>query len=136
MFTSFFPSRYKMRDRVMNDSEEAFFLEFKKRLPDRFYIFPKMRIADILETTNGEGFFKKRNKILPKHIDFLITNHSFAPVLAIELNGASHKGEERKNSDSEKRGFFKSVNLPLEFIQVGSEFSSEVDRLVNQYLRL
>jgi hypothetical protein len=118
----------------MDKREEAFFFELSKQLPAGFYVFPKMRIADIIETTDGKGYYSHRNEILPKHIDFLICNVSFHPVLAIELNGSSHKREDRKESDNEKREIFETVGLPLEFIEVGTDFSSDVKNLITRYI--
>lgn len=118
----------------MDSSEEAFFLEFNKQLPESFYIFPKIRIADIVETTNGKGYKFNRNKILPKHIDFLVVDKNFHPVLAIELNGSSHEIESRKSSDRQKKKIFESIGLPLEFIEVGSIFSLIVENLIKKYI--
>src|SRR3989339_112268 len=59
-------SIYKKRESVMNKSESAFFFELQKQLPNGYHIFPKMRIADIIETESGKGYYKLRDKILPK----------------------------------------------------------------------
>jgi len=118
----------------MDKREEAFFFELRKQLPEGYFVFPKMRIADIIETTNGKGYYIHRNEILPKHIDFLICNASFHPILAIELNGSSHGREDRKESDYEKKEIFKSAGLPLEFIEVGTDFPSDVKNLIAKYI--
>lgn len=128
-------STFKKRESVMDKREEAFFHELWKQLPEGFYVFPKMRIADIIETTDGKGYYFRRNEILPKHIDFLICDSYFHPVLAIELNGLSHRLENRKSSDIKKREIFKSVGLPLEFIEVGTDFSSDVANLISKYVK-
>ena len=38
---------------------------------------------------------KRRNQILPKHVDFLICNDRMTPLLAIELDGGSHNKPSR-----------------------------------------
>lgn len=129
-------AHYKKHDSVLNKSEEAFFLTAQNQLPNGFYIFPKMRIADIIDETDGKGYYFLRNKILPKHIDFLICDHLFHPIVCIELNGMSHEGGKRKQSDRLKKEVFQQVNLPLEFIEVGSEFSVDIKNLIDKYLIL
>lgn len=125
---------YKVRDRVMNDSESAFFHALVRELPQNYFIFPKMRIADILETMGGYGYIYRRNKILPKHIDFLICNEFFAPLLAIELDGKSHEAQDRIERDVLVNEIFASTNLKLERVSVGSDFKTlavEIQKKLN-----
>jgi len=113
---------YRARDRVMNDSEAVFFSMLLKELPDGFHLFPKMRIADILETIKGEGYVYRRNKILPKHIDFLLCDSNFRPVIAIELDGRSHDAPDRVKRDKFVDELFKNCNLKLIRVIVGGDF--------------
>src|SRR5262245_9353477 len=62
---------------VMNRSEAAFYHELRRQLPNGYYIFPKMRIADFISAVDGRGFYQRRNYILPKHIDFLVCDSYF-----------------------------------------------------------
>lgn len=122
-------SVYKKRESVMNGSEKAFFFELQKQLPQGYFIFPKMRIADMIETKNGRGFYFKRNRILPKHVDFLVCDSYFRPKLAIELNGGSHRGNDRVESDRIKKEVFAEVDIPLEVVNVGQDFSESVNKI-------
>lgn len=119
-------SIYKKRQSVMNRSEEAFFFELQKQLPNGYYIFPKMRIADIIETVSGKDYYLKRNKILPKHVDFLVCDSYFKPVVAIEVNGSSHNRLDRTKRDVLVNEIFKDAQLPLETINVGSNFNESI----------
>src|SRR3989344_9285204 len=94
---------YRKKDSVMNKSEAAFFFELQRQIPNNYFIFPKMRIADIIDATEGYGLQYRKNKILPKHIDFLICNSYLNPVVAIELNGSSHNRPDRIERRSEER---------------------------------
>ena len=100
----------------MNKSEAAFFFELQKQLPQGYYIFTKMRIADMIDALHGNGFYYRRNKILPKHIDFLVCDRNFKPVVAIEVNGTSHNRADRIERDKLVNQVFKDAQLPLEFI--------------------
>lgn len=120
---------YKVKHRVLNASEASFFYILEKELGDDFFIFPNMRIADVLETVKGDGYKVRRNKILPKHIDFLICDLQFKPLLAIELDGKYHNSDAQKEKDRQKDEIFKKVGLPLQRVVVGSDFHQEIEEI-------
>jgi hypothetical protein len=126
---SFRTSEYRKRATILNNSERAFFYELKKQLPSGYHVFPNMRIADMIQAVDGKGFYGRRNKILPKHIDFLICDAYFRPVLAIEVNGSSHRRVDRMERDELVRSIFADAKLPLEFIDVGTNFAESINRI-------
>ena len=63
---------------------------------------------------------------MPKHIDFLICNSYFNPVIAIELNGSSHNRPDRIDRDNLVSEIFKVANLPLEVVNVGADFNQSI----------
>ncbi len=117
-----FSIRYKVKESVMSRSESAFFLELQKQFSQDYYIFPKMRVADILDIPNGHEYYKMRNLALPRHIDFVVCNKYFKPLVAIELNGESHNKIKQQESDLIKNGIFKDCGLTLETVNVGNDF--------------
>ena len=121
---------YRKRSSIMNKSEMAFFFELQKQLPEGYHIFPNMRIADIIDAVDGKGFYARNKKIMPKHIDFLVCNRYFNPIVAIEVNGSSHLRQDRIESDQLKREIFKDAQLPLEFVDVGTDFASSVAKVI------
>lgn len=127
-------STYKKRRCLMNSSEYTLYQILAKKLPEGFYLFPKMRIADIIETTNGSGYYKKRNKILPKHVDFVVCNNRLEPVLAIELDGGSHNRLDRVERDKEVDAVFLKAGMEIQHIKVGSDFYSEATSIVAKFL--
>jgi hypothetical protein len=120
---------YRKKSSIMNKSEMAFFFELEKQLPEGYHIFPNMRLADILEAVDGPGFYARNNKLMPRHIDFLICDRYFKPCVAIEINGSSHRRADRMEIDEQKRETFKDANLPLEFVDVGTSFEQSVARI-------
>lgn len=113
----------------MNRSESAFFFELQKQLPHGYYIFPKMRIADIIETVSGKGYYHMRNGILPRHIDFLVCDSYFKPIVAIEVNGGYHNNPTQQVKDEAKKEIFKNAGLEFEVVNVGSDFSYSITRI-------
>ncbi len=120
---------YRIKRRVLNASEASFYYLLEKELGDDFFIFPNMRIADVLETVKGDGYKVRRNKILPKHIDFLICDLQFRPLLAIELDGKYHNNDAQIEKDRRKDEIFKKAGLPLRRVVVGSDFQEEVEKI-------
>lgn len=123
---------YRLRSSVFNKSEEAFFIELKNQLPAGFQVFPKIRIIDFIEPTSQE--LKWRNKIWAKHVDYLICNSSFKPVMAIELNGKSHLSTHRIDRDAFVAGILKVADLSLVTVPVGTEFRKSIEIVTNKLL--
>ena len=141
MATKLFPKRkinfvakdgYRKKESVMNKSEAVFFFELQKQLPQGFYIFPKMRIADLIDATEGYGLRYRKNKILPKHVDYVICNSQFKPVLAIELNGNSHLRQDRIERDNLVNKIFKVSTLPLRTVKLGENFA-EISKEISNF---
>ncbi|MFZ1987556.1 MAG: DUF2726 domain-containing protein [Minisyncoccia bacterium] len=120
---------FRKRESIMNKSESAFFYELRKQLSSEYHIFPNMRIADIIDAVDGKGFYRRRNKILPKHIDFLICDRYFKPIVAVEVNGSSHHRADRIERDELVKEIFAEAKLPLEFVNVGVNFDQAVKKI-------
>ncbi len=125
-------SKYRVRPTIMNRSEYQFYLELKRQLPANLHLFSKMRLIDILEPYDAS--YGSRNKIWIKHIDFLICDRYLKPVMAIELNGASHRAQARIDRDRFVSAIFEQAGLPLIFVSVGTDFEYEVQKILNNLL--
>jgi hypothetical protein len=124
---------YRKKFSIMNKTESALFFELKKQLPN-YYIFPNMRIADVIDAINGYGFYQRRNKILLRHIDFIICNSHFKPIFAVELNGGYHKRIEQIVKDNEKIEILREAKLPLKIVEVGDNFTEKVFEIKNNLI--
>jgi very-short-patch-repair endonuclease len=74
-----------------------------------------VRVADLLYTRKGT---EKRqthfNRISAKHIDFVLCRaDDVSPVLAVELDDASHDRDDRKDRDTFVDGAFAAAGFPL-----------------------
>ena len=124
---------YRVRKSIFTQSEATFFQELTRQLPEGYYIFPKMRLADIMETTaTGREYMGQVNRILKKHVDFLICDQNYKPVLAIELNGSSHQTVRAQKSDEFKKNAFENIGLRFEVVQVESGFASEIASILRR----
>ncbi len=131
-----FQIKYKAKESIMSRSESAFFLELQKQFSQDYYIFPKIRVADILDIPNGHEYYKMRNLALPRHVDFVVCNKYFKPLVAIELNGESHNKIKQQESDLIKKGIFEDCGLTLETVNVGSNFVSSITEIKNHLINI
>jgi very-short-patch-repair endonuclease len=118
---------YGRVEAVLNNSEKKFYLVLKQALMGKGYeIFPKIRMADFLKVKNVNDhslFWKEQNKILRKHVDFLICDTTnFLPLLVIELDGPTHSKWENQQRDNFKNEALKIANLPLLRVEVQNSY--------------
>jgi very-short-patch-repair endonuclease len=125
---------YQTKNRVMNNSEQALYINLQKTLGDSFIVLSKIRIEDFVEVKQA-GLDKnerwgKRNKIKSRHVDFLICDiNTTKPLLAIELDGASHRNYGRVERDNFVNNLYKDIGLKVEHISVGSNFAESALRI-------
>jgi hypothetical protein len=119
---------------LLHDSEQALYYEIVRQLPVGYFVFPDMRVGDVVSTLHGKGYRDRRNKILPRHIDFVIANQHFMPIIAIELNGKSHNTIAQRISDRIKKGVLEDAGLPLITLYVGQDFVNEIHAVFSEFL--
>lgn len=120
---------YLLKNRFFTQSEFVFYGTLLQELDTvRFRIFPKVRIADFVETTaTGKDFYTWFNKIKSKHIDFIIWDTKKNEIaLGIELDGNSHNSEKMTHRDSFVNKLYEQLTFPLKRIEVGKVFVDEV----------
>lgn len=95
---------------LLTRNELSFFYKLKN-LTDKYklYIFPKIRLADIINTNNISDF----NKISSKHVDFTICDNYCRPILFIELDDNSHHSFIKKEKDIKKDYIFEEIHSNL-----------------------
>ncbi len=136
----FVPSRrlpYERRKRLVTQAELRFYRVLQRAVGDSYSIFAMVRIADLLVVTKGSKNYRSwLNKILAKHVDFVLCDdRTMVPVLAIELDDASHQRPDRIKRDIFVNQAFEAAGLPLLRITVSKEYHpgdlrDEIDALV------
>lgn len=121
---------YKARSKTMEPSEFLVHQELLKQLPEGYDVVPKIRMADFMDTTNGD--FEWERKIFGKHVDFLIRGKYTKPIFAIEVNGGYHSSPEMAENDKFKKEALEAAGIPLEVINVGSDFSLMVKEIIER----
>ena len=129
---------FYLRNDVMNKSERIFFDILKRELDDAYHIFPKIRVEDFVGVKKTgvpkNKFFGLRGRIKSRHVDFLLCNKSMRPVMAIEIDGLSHKSEKAIERDNFINILYEDIKLPIRHIRVGSKFIDEVESIKQELL--
>ena len=106
---------YQCRPDFLTPAELVFFRALEQAVNNRFYIFAKVRIGDLLcvieGTENGGAWF---GKIGQKHVDFMLADRKdVRPVLVIELDDSSHDLPHRQDRDAFVDEALKTAGLPI-----------------------
>ena len=111
---------YKKKDYFFNQSERKFYYTLSEILNNKFFLFSKVRISDLLYLSKYQKEKQRyRNKIQSKHIDFIVCDkQNIKPLLAIELDGSSHLRNDRIERDKFVNEIFKDAGLPILHIKV------------------
>lgn len=128
---------YYKRPSLLTKAELRFYRSLHKAVLDEYEIFAMVRIADLIRVEKGSVNGRKwLNKILSKHIDFVLCNSgSLEPVLCIELDDASHNRPDRVERDSFVNDAFEAADLPLLRIPVEPTYNAgEVRDLIEEFL--
>jgi very-short-patch-repair endonuclease len=109
---------YLKRKYFFSNAERSFYEVLRRLAPAEYTVFAKVRLADLVFVSKGAGSRQSHfNRINRKHIDFLLCNRDLAPVVAIELDDASHDEEDREERDEFVDSVLRSAGLPIVHIR-------------------
>jgi hypothetical protein len=86
---------------LLSRAEKSFYLVLCKCVPQSYVIFPKVRLADLLDAKgSGRDYWACHNKLTAKHVDFVICDREWLePRVAVELDDRSHERRDRQQRD-------------------------------------
>lgn len=121
----------KLNSKLLTNNELNFYYKLKY-ITDKynFFIFPKVRLADIITTHNYSDF----NRIKSKHIDFTICDQNTKPILFIELDDSTHNNIKNKENDAKKDYIMQTLSIAI--IRVKLYEIDEKLNDINDILRL
>ncbi len=129
---------FYLKESVMNKTEKTFFDILKKELGSDYNIFSKIRIEDFVGVKKTGApkneLFGLRGRIKSRHVDFLLCDNLMKPVMAIELDGSSHKSQKMIERDNFINGLYSDVGLPIKHVRVGSKFFEEINDIKKELL--
>jgi Protein of unknown function (DUF2726) len=113
-----------LRRKFLLSVVEMRFYDVLRRVVAGFPVLPKVRLADLVEA--DERHLRRKSNfdhIKAKHIDFVICNEAFSPLIAVELDDSSHLRPDRIARDRDVNRIFEIAGFPLVRIPVRREFN-------------
>ena len=107
---------YVLKRYLMSKAERSFFGMLEQVADSsRYYIFPQVSLNNLVTVEKGTGSYQAfHNKVDRKSVDFVLFDRStISPVLALELDDASHDREDRQERDAFVDGVLAKAGLPL-----------------------
>ena len=112
-------------------AEQSFFGVLKQTVGSRYQICPKVNLKDVLFIRKGTDNSLRQtifNKISRKHLDFVLLDpQTLIPVMAVELDDASHRSASAIKRDGDKNKALNDANLKL--VRIPAKRSYTMDDL-------
>ena len=128
---------YEKRPSLLSAAERSFYGVLCQAVDQRYSIFAKVRLGDLLEIPWGTPKFRNHlNRINRKHVDFVLCDaNSFTPLLVIELDDSSHEREDRQERDAFVDTALDAAGLPILHVSVQHAYApAEVRALITDRL--
>jgi hypothetical protein len=105
---------YRKKDQLLTRAEHSFYSVLHRAVGAEFHIFPKVRLVDLVWVPRAtRGRQRHLNRVLSKHVDFVLCHPvTLAPLLAVELDDASHEREARRARDAFVDDVLHTAGLP------------------------
>jgi hypothetical protein len=117
---------YRLRDDFLSPAEFSFYKVLASLVGSRLAILSKVRLADIFFVAHPNENISYLNRISQRHVDFLLCiPNTMKPVVAIELDDASHDQYARQQRDAFVDRVFLAAGLPLLHMPVQREYNSQ-----------
>lgn len=108
---------FDSRDTLFSPAERSFLGVLEQVLDNRYRVFGKVRLGDIIKTAKGLSKSIRatsQNKINQKHVDFVICNAADLAVIGVvELDDQSHAREDRADRDTFVDQALASAKVPV-----------------------
>jgi len=107
---------YFRRPRLLSAAELQFFHTLETVVGENFWVFAKVRVADLIEVRGlyGRDWWTAFSRVSQKHVDFLVASRKTLEVLlAIELDDRSHQMGDRQKRDELLNAVFLQAGIPL-----------------------
>lgn len=94
------------------------------------HVFAKVRLEDVVSASGADNStrYAARGRIRSRHLDFVLTDEEFRPMLAVEVDGGSHQTERAATADELKNQILAAAGVPLLRLKVGANWQAAVSK--------
>jgi hypothetical protein len=107
---------YVLKQYLMSKAERSFFGVLEQVTDSsKYHIFPQVSLGNLVDVEKGTRPYQThRNRVDRKSVDFVLCDRSaLSPVLAVELDDASHERKDRQERDAFVDRVLAKAGLPL-----------------------
>jgi hypothetical protein len=113
--------RFRASPLLLNASERAAWHLLHELPLGAHAVCPKVRLEDVVEAQGPRRRYLRR-LVKSKHVDFVLVDPDWRPHLVVEVDGASHLGEDRRARDELVDAVLASAGVPIVHLRVGEEW--------------
>jgi hypothetical protein len=118
--------KYQTRGVLLSPAELSFFRVLQNAVGKSILICPKVRLADVLKPASTKNNQTALNKIMRKHIDFVLCDPATTKVFGvIELDDKSHDKAGRITRDTFVDSAFATAGIQIVHFKAGASYSIE-----------
>lgn len=117
---------YRSRRYLLSKNELAFFHVLTIAVRGGYYVFAKVRLADVVTVSADLWDKTPGRRISQKHLDFVLCErHSTRIIAAIELDDRSHAKPDRRRRDAFLNQVLLAARIPLFRQRAQSSYTPE-----------
>jgi len=126
------PLRSYFRKPFLLSKPEKYFYNILREVFGTYTVLAKVRLADLVDANRRHPNWQANfNRIRSKHIDFVICDAWLCPLIAVELDGSSHKCIDRQQRDKLVDEILKDASLEIVHVPRAKRyFHEEIRRLL------
>ena len=118
---------------LLTKTEYAFFFTLMQECRKRkIMVCPKVRLEDVAYVTDKNNRLKYRGYVKSRHIDFILVNMRCEILAGVELDDPSHDNAKAAKTDKFKNELFKTIEVPLIRIRVGTDYATQLNEVFNR----
>ena len=117
---------YIRADCLFSKAEANFYFALKGAVQDRYIVFGKVRVADIITIKSGlspKARMSALGRIAQKHLDYVLVHPvTLAPICAVELNDKTHNRDDRSKRDQMLTRIFEKTEFPIIWVKAARSY--------------
>lgn len=117
---------YTRHEKLFSAAERNFYFALKTAVGNRYTIFGKVRVADLVKVTrktNDKRGYRALARIAQKHVDYVLCDPATLEIICtVELNDSTHERKDRIDRDRFITEVFDHIGLPIAWFKARSVY--------------
>ena len=118
---------------LLTPEEQSFFLVLTQALADRYNVFAKVKLTEILKVRSGvseKRLEAERGKIWDEYVDFVVCDKEDSSILGVvELDETTHQPDGRRRRNATVDHALSSAGIPVVYAPVREDYAIDDIRI-------